>query len=77
MQFALATIEENQLKNNLTEKTPAAINESNTFAPRPSRVSRTIGLTEQRLRAHNKQFWMLSAKGWADFFGRFVAFAKG
>jgi len=77
LQFALTRIEENQLKNNLTEKTPAAINESNTFAPRPSRVSRTIGLTEQRLRARNKQSWIMTAKGWGDFFARFMAFAKG
>jgi hypothetical protein len=77
LQFALPTIEENQMKNNLNEKTPATINGSDTFAPRPPRAPRTIGLTEQRLRAHNKQFWMLTAKGWGDFFGRFVAFAKG
>jgi len=77
LQFELPTIEENQLKNNLNKRTPAAINESDTFAPRHPRVSRTIGLTEQRLRARNKQSWMMTAKGWGDFFARFMAFAKG
>jgi hypothetical protein len=32
---------------------------------------RTIGLTEQRLRAANSRSWQTSAKGWSDFFGRF------
>jgi len=35
------------------------------------RANRTIGITEQRLRARNQQSWMTSAKGWSDFFGRF------
>ena len=32
---------------------------------------RTVGLTEQRLRAANSRSWQTSAKGWSDFFGRF------
>jgi len=37
---------------------------------------RTVGLTEQRLRAANKKAWMESTSGWSDFFGRFTTFAK-
>ena len=58
------------------EKTLASINESDRTLAQP-RVYRTIGLTEARLRARNKQSWMTSAKGWSDFFGRFMASAKG
>jgi len=58
------------------EKTLASINQSDTTLAQP-RVYRTIGLTEARLRARNKQSWMTSTKGWSDFFGRFVASAKG
>ena len=58
------------------EKTLASINESGTTLAQP-RVYRIIGLTEARLRARNKQSWMTSAKGWSDFFGRFMASAKG
>jgi hypothetical protein len=54
------------------EKTLASVNESETTADKPPRVNRTIGLTEARLRARNKQSWMTSTKGWSDFFGRFV-----
>ena len=55
------------------EKTLASVNESETTADKPPRVNRTIGLTEARLRARNKQSWMTSTKGWSDFFGRFRA----
>ena len=54
------------------EKTLASVNESETTADKPPRVNRTIGLTEARLRARNKQSWMTSTKGWSDFFGRFM-----
>ena len=54
------------------EQTLAAINETETTSTKPPRVHRTIGLTEQRLRARNKQSWMTSTKGWSDFFGRFM-----
>ena len=57
------------------EKTLASVNESETTSARP-RVYRTIGLTEARLRARNKQSWMTSTKGWSDFFGRFMSFAR-
>ena len=32
---------------------------------------RTVGLTEQRLRAANSRSWVTSAKGWSDLFARF------
>jgi hypothetical protein len=32
---------------------------------------RTVGLTEQRLRAANKRSWQTSAKGWSELLGRF------
>ena len=54
------------------EQTLAAINEVETTADKPPRVHRTIGLTEQRLRARNKQSWKTSTPGWSDFFGRFM-----
>ena len=54
------------------EKTLASVNESETTADKPPRVNRTIGLTEARLRARNKQSWKTSTKGWSDFFGRFT-----
>jgi hypothetical protein len=57
------------------EKTLASVNESDTTSDKP-RVRRTVGLTEARLRARNKQSWMTSQKGWSDFFGRFTS-AKG
>ena len=38
---------------------------------------RTVGLTEQKLRAANKKAWMESTNGWSDFFGRFMTSAKG
>ena len=53
-------------------KTLTSVNESETTAAKP-RARRTVGLTEQRLRARNKQSWMTSTKGWSDFFGRFVS----
>lgn len=34
-------------------------------------VARTVGDTEQRLRAANKQAFMTSSKGWSDALGRF------
>jgi hypothetical protein len=52
------------------EKTLAKINE-----PDPAdatRARRTIGLTEQRLRAANQQSWITSSKGWSNLFGRFT-----
>jgi hypothetical protein len=54
------------------EKTLATVNESDTTSAKPPRVQRTVGLTEARLRARNKQSWMTSTKGWSDFFGRFT-----
>ncbi|HEX2602123.1 MAG TPA: hypothetical protein VHL32_08410 [Gemmatimonadaceae bacterium] len=54
------------------EQTLAAINEVETTADKPPVLHRTIGLTEQRLRARNKQSWMTSTRGWSDFFGRFT-----
>jgi len=58
------------------EKSLASINKSDTTLAQP-RVYRTIGLTEARLRARNKQSWMTSTKGWSELFGRFMASAKG
>ena len=54
------------------EKTLASVNESETTADKPPRVNRTIGLTEERLRARNKESWITSTKGWSNFFGRFM-----
>ncbi|HEY3133515.1 MAG TPA: hypothetical protein VGJ47_02700 [Gemmatimonadaceae bacterium] len=59
------------------EKTLASINESETIAVKPRRVYHTVGLTEARLRARNKESWMTSQKGWSDFFGRFTTSARG
>ncbi|GAC1417739.1 MAG: hypothetical protein NVSMB53_16720 [Gemmatimonadaceae bacterium] len=53
------------------EKALAKINEIDAPAAKP-RARRTIGLTEQRLRAANQQSWMTSSKGWSDFLGRFT-----
>lgn len=53
------------------EQTLAKINEIDAHAAKP-RARRTIGLTEQRLRAANQQSWMTSSKGWSDFLGRFT-----
>lgn len=58
------------------EKTLADVNESNTTSAKPPRARRTVGLTEQRLRARNKQSWMTSTKGWSDLFGRFTSSAR-
>jgi hypothetical protein len=33
-------------------------------------------LTEERLRARNKQSWMTSTQGWSNLFGRFTATSK-
>jgi hypothetical protein len=57
------------------EKALASINETETIPVHP-RVYRTIGLTEQRLRARNKQSWMTSTPGWSNFFGRFTTPAR-
>ena len=35
---------------------------------------RTVGLTEQRLRAKNRQAWRTSGKGWSAMTGRFSRF---
>ena len=59
------------------EKTLASVNEADTTSVKAPRVNRTIGLTEARLRARNKESWMTSTKGWSDFFGRFRASARG
>ena len=41
-------------------------------AGKPAKVPwRTVGLTEQRLRAANKQSWVTSTKGWSDLLNRF------
>lgn len=52
------------------EKTLAKINEPDPDAK--PRARRTIGLTEQRLRAANQQSWITSSKGWSNLFGRFT-----
>lgn len=54
--------------------------------PRPSqseqdddrfpRQSRTVGLTEARLRARNKESWTTSTKGWSEILGRFSSKSK-
>jgi hypothetical protein len=53
------------------EKTLAKINESDPGSGKP-RARRTIGLTEQRLRAANEESWITSSKGWSNLFGRFI-----
>ena len=58
------------------EKALASINETDTTPVHP-RTYRTVGLTEARLRARNKESWMTSQKGWSDFFGRFTTSARG
>jgi len=55
------------------EKTLAKINETDPGKPR---ARRTVGLTEQRLRAANQASWVASTKGWSDFFGRFTRSSK-
>ncbi|MDP9203428.1 MAG: hypothetical protein M3P26_16070 [Gemmatimonadota bacterium] len=52
------------------EQTLAKINEPDPGAK--PRARRTIGPTEQRLRAANQQSWITSGKGWSDLFGRFT-----
>jgi hypothetical protein len=52
------------------EQTLAKINEPD-FGAKP-RPRRTIGPTEQRLRAANEQSWITSSKGWSNVFGRFT-----
>ncbi len=57
---------------------PAGLSDSgleNPTSDKP-REWRTVGSTEQRLRAKNKKAWVESTKGWSDFFGRFTTFAK-
>jgi hypothetical protein len=56
------------------EKTLAMINEADPGAK--PRVRRTVGLTEQRLRAANQQSWMTSTEGWSNLFGRFIRSSK-
>lgn len=56
------------------EKTLAMINEPDLGAK--PRVRRTVGLTEQRLRAANQQSWMTSTEGWSNLFGRFTRSSK-
>jgi len=52
-----------------------SINEMENAEPRP-RVYRTVGITEARLRARNKQSWITSTRGWSDFLGRFTSSSK-
>jgi hypothetical protein len=52
------------------EQTLAKINEPDPEAK--PRARRTIGLTEQRLRAANQQSWITSSKGWSGLLGRFT-----
>jgi len=40
------------------------------------RESRTVGLTEARLRAANKEAWTTSSKGWSEILGRFSSKSK-
>lgn len=40
------------------------------------RESRTVGLTEARLRARNKEAWTTSSKGWSEILGRFSSKSK-
>jgi hypothetical protein len=56
------------------EKTLAMINEADVGAK--PRVRRTVGLTEQRLRAANQQSWITSTEGWSNLFGRFTRSSK-
>jgi hypothetical protein len=56
------------------EKTLAMINDADLGAK--PRVRRTVGLTEQRLRAANQQSWMTSTQGWSNLFGRFTRSSK-
>jgi len=56
------------------EKTLAMINEADPGAK--PRARRTVGLTEQRLRAANQKSWMTSTGGWSNFFGRFTRSSK-
>jgi len=52
-----------------------SINEMENAEPRP-RVYRTVGITEARLRARNKQSWITSTRGWSDLLGRFTSSSK-
>ena len=70
--FGLRKIQRNEDMAARKEKTLASVNESETTADKPPRVNRTIGTTEARLRARNKQSWKTSTKGWSNFFGRFT-----
>ena len=58
------------------EKALAKINETDPGSAKP-RARRTVGLTEERLRAANKQSWLTSTRGWSDFLGRFTRSSKG
>jgi hypothetical protein len=53
------------------EQTLAKINTPEAGSAK-QRTRRTIGLTEARLRAANKQSWLSSSKGWSNLFGRFT-----
>ena len=66
------------MKNSPTAATglPDSVRSDDANSAKP-RASRTVGLTEQRLRARNKESWMTSQKGWSDFFGRFTTSARG
>jgi hypothetical protein len=57
------------------EKTLAKINETDAHSAKP-RARRTVGLTEERLRAANRQSWITSSQGWSNLFGRFTHFSK-
>lgn len=40
--------------------------------PTRQHARRTVGVTEQRLRAANQQSWMTTRTGWAKLFRRFL-----
>jgi hypothetical protein len=55
---------------------PSSANPAANDGSGPKRSFRTVGLTEQRLRAANKQSWITSTKGWSDILGRFSSGSK-
>ena len=73
--FAFGTNEDIDAAAIKKEKALATVNEADASAT-TLRVNRTIGPTEARLRARNKESWTTSTKGWSDFFGRFTTHTK-
>lgn len=55
---------------------PAAAPDNTTASPNAApgkqRTRRTVGLTEQRLRAANQESWMTTRGGWVKMFRRFM-----